>query len=252
MQTKISLVIGNWKMNPTSLATAKELFVTVRKRAKSFGEVEVVIVPPAVFLCDMARLSPSGRIAIGSQNIWPKPEGAQTGEISVPMVASCGARFVLIGHSERRAVGVTDELVTQKLQAVLQHKLTPVLCVGEAKRDSDGAFFSVVEQQLSSAFYGCKKSDVVRTVIAYEPVWAIGSGSTPTAEEIYEIRLFIEKCLTKQFDRATAQKVRILYGGSITEKNAAELYQTAGVDGFLVGGASLRAEAFVGIIQAVR
>ena len=249
---KVPLVVGNWKMNPASLAEAKKLFIDVRKKTRSLRDVTVVVAPPAIFLSDLARLSPSGRIGIAVQNIWPEATGAQTGEISTPMVVSAGATYVIVGHSERRAQGMNDEDVRSRLRAVLRARTTPIVCIGELKRDADGEFFSVLEKQLSVALKGLKKSEVARVVIAYEPVWAIGSGTTPTGSDIYEIRLFIEKCLTKLFDRTTARKVTVLYGGSVNADNATNLFQEGDVQGFLVGGASLHPHAFASICKSVQ
>ena len=252
MQQQTPYVIGNWKMNPSSLAEAKKLFVSIRQKLRSVKDVNVVVAPPSVYLSDLARLSPSGRIAIGTQRIWPTDTGAQTGEVSAPMVRSAGATYVIIGHSERRAQGVDDQAVHDRVVAALGHKLTPVVCIGESSRDESGDFYTILEQQLSIALADLKKAQVARLIIAYEPVWAIGSGTTPTPADIYEIRLFIEKCLTKLFDRTTARKVVVLYGGSVNAANAATLYQEGGVHGFLVGGASLKTDAFAAICKTVR
>ena len=246
------LVVGNWKMHPSTLAEARRLVVQLRTLARKFSPaVTVVVAPPTVYLADLVRLSPSGRIQFGVQNIWPGSTGAQTGEESVPMVSSCGASYVIIGHSERRANGETDEQVAAKYQAVVAGKLTPIVCVGERTRDASGDYYAVVETQLRQALVGAKKAQVKRTVIAYEPVWAIGTGQTPTAADIEEMRLFIDKCLTKLFDRATARSVQVLYGGSVSDQNAAELFTQGGVDGFLVGGASLRPTEFARIVASV-
>ena len=251
-KTRQPLVVANWKMNPRTLAEAKELFVGVRKGMRRIDTVTVVVAPPALYLSDLARLSPSGRIGIGAQSIWPEPTGPHTGEVSAPMAASAGASYVIIGHSERRAEGINDADVHARVRAAIRAKVTPIICVGESDRDDDGGFYSVVEDQLDRALQGLKKAEAGRLVIAYEPIWSIGTGKTPTVDEINEMRLFIEKCVSTRFDRATAQKVTSLYGGSVTPTNAAELYQYGGMNGFLVGGASLQAESFLGIITAVR
>ncbi len=248
----IPLVVGNWKMNPSTLAEAKRLVVQLRTLARKFTpDVSVVVVPPSIYLSDLTRLSPSGRLQFGVQNVWPGSTGAQTGEISVSMASSCGATYVIIGHSERRASGETDEQIAAKYQSVAASKLTPILCVGEATRDPSGDYYAVVETQLTRALAGSKKAQLKRTVIAYEPVWAIGTGQTSTPADVEEMRLFIDKCLTKLFDRATARAVRVLYGGSVNQKNATELFIHGGVDGFLVGGASLRSAEFARIVASV-
>ena len=251
-KTQPAVVIGNWKMNPVSLAEAKKIFLAIRKKSRSFGEVSVVLAPPMVYLSELVKLSVSGRVQVGVQNVWFESVGAQTGEVSVPMVQSCGAHYVIIGHSERRVNGETDDMVQAKYRAVVSAKLTPVVCIGEQARDDTGSFYSTIESQLKSCFSQAKKAEVKRTIIAYEPIWAIGSGTTPSAEDIQEMRLFIDKCLINLFDRDTARKVKVLYGGSVSDENAGSLYRAAGIDGFLVGGASLRPESFVGIVQAVQ
>ena len=246
------LVIANWKMNPRTLAEAKQLFVGIRAAARKAKEVTVLVAPPAVYLSDVTRLSPSGAVGIAAQNIWPEPVGAQTGEISAPMVRSCGATHVIIGHSERRAQGEDDAVVAKKISAVLANRLLPIVCIGERVRDDSGDFYAIVEAQITAAVEGRKKAEVGRMVIAYEPIWSIGTGKTPQAEEIQEMRLFIDKCITNHYDRATAAKVQVLYGGSVNAKNASTLHAEAGMDGFLVGGASLDSNVFGEIITAVR
>ena len=250
--TKVPLVVGNWKMNPASLADAKKLFIDVRKKTRSLHNVTIVVAPPAIFLSDLARLSPSGRVGIAAQNVWPEATGAQTGEISTPMVVSAGATYAIVGHSELRAQGMDDTGVHKRLQAVLRAKITPIVCVGELERDPDGEFFLALERQLRVALQGLKKAEVMRIIIAYEPVWAIGSGTTPTGADIYEIRLFIEKSITKLFDRATARKVTVLYGGSVNADNASALFHEGDVNGFLVGGASLHPDIFATVCKSVQ
>ncbi len=245
------LVVGNWKMNPKSLGEAKELFVKIRKEIDVVDNVRIVIAPPSVFISDLGRLSPSGRMAIAAQAIYPIPSGPYTGEISIPMVISTGVDFVLIGHSERRSRGIDDDGVCSRLKSAWKEKVTPIVCVGESTRDGAGDYFSVVESQIQHAFRNATKSQVKKTVIAYEPVWAIGTGCNATADDVHEMRLYIEKCLTKLYDRSTAGLVCILYGGSVNVGNVENLYKDGNVDGFLVGGASLNADNFSNIIKRV-
>ena len=248
---KPSIVIGNWKMNPSSLAEAKKLLVGLRSKVASFQTTTIVLAPPAVFLTDLVRLSPSGRIGFAAQSIHSDISGAHTGAISAPMVQSCGAGYVIIGHSERREEGVTDTQIAARFHIAIKHRLVPVVCIGERVRDKSGNFYTVIEQQIACAFAGAKKAEMKRAIIAYEPVWAIGSGQTPSVEDVQEMRLFINKCLTKMFDRATARATKVLYGGSVNPDNVEELCAGGGVDGFLVGGASLQAKSFLCIIKAV-
>lgn len=253
VQTKLTpLVIANWKLNPASLAEAKALFVDIRNTVRRYQDVDVIVAPPYPFLSDLARLSPSGRVPIAAQDAWPVDTGAETGAVSVPMIVSCGAQYVIVGHSERRARGEDDDLVAQKVRSVLRAKQTVIACVGERERDDSGEFYSVVQAQVLAILQECNRSTVNRLVLAYEPVWAIGSGTTPTAQDIQEMRLFIEKCVAEHLSRAAAKKVRIIYGGSVNDKNAMELFTAGAVDGFLVGGASLKPKIFGGVVQAVQ
>jgi triosephosphate isomerase len=168
------------------------------------------------------------------------------------MLAAFGVATVIVGHSERRALGETDAQVGEKVAALIKAKLTPVVCIGERERDAQGNFFMLIEAQIKAALTGVPKARFKDVVIAYEPIWAIGTGKTATAEDVNEMRLFIQKILTKHFDRASAGKIRIIYGGSVSAANAADLFVGGGVDGFLVGGASLRPQEFAQIISSVK
>lgn len=236
-------------MNPTTVGQAKKLFLGIRDglgRRKS--NVLPVIAPPYPFISEMERLSPSRRIALAAQDIYFENSGAHTGEVSLPMVKSVGVEYIIVGHSERRASGETDEEIYKDVQVITKHKLVAVVCVGEKERDAHGNYFSVVEAQLRAALRGVTPQTLKHVVIAYEPVWAIGTGNTASAEDAHEMKLFIQKVLTDRFTRASAQKIRIIYGGSVKKKNAAELLDVGKVDGFLIGGASLKASEFISII----
>ena len=239
-------------MNPATLGQAKELFVEIRNSLRKYEDIEIAVAPPIPYLSDLAKLSPSGRIALMAQDAWYENTGPETGLVSVPMVKSSGASYVLVGHSEMRARGETDEVIVKKLQAIHKAKLTPVLCVGESVRDAEGKFYSVVQNQLTTALANCTQAALTRIVIAYEPVWAIGSGETPSEYDIQEMRLFIEKVIVELFSRKIANKVRILYGGSVSHHNAETLFSECEVDGFLVGGASLKTHSFSAIAKAIR
>lgn len=243
------LVIGNWKANPTTIDRAKKLFIAVRKKARTFSDVEVVVAPPFPFLPDVNKLSPSGRICVGAQEVFQEMGGAYTGEVSLSMLQSVGVRYVIIGHSERRKMGVTDELVAKKVALVLKHKLTAVVCVGEIKRDKNGDYLDFVKAEVKQILKATEANQLKNLVIAYEPIWAIGTGKTASAQDAYEMKLFIQKVITDMLDRKAAAKVRVIYGGSVKKHNAQELLQDGMVDGFLIGGASLKAEDFCSIIK---
>lgn len=249
MKKHTPLVVGNWKMNPATLAKAKKLYVDIRNRiARRPKHTKPVIAPPFPFISEIERLSPSRRIELAAQDVFFESIGAHTGEVSVPMLKSVGVSMVIVGHSERRARGESDEEIYRDVQAVLKAKVTAIICVGEKERDDHGNYFSVVEAQLRAALRDVTTSELKRVVVAYEPVWAIGTGKTASAEDAYEMKLFIQKLLADRFSRKDAEQVRILYGGSVKKKNAAVLLEVGKVDGFLIGGASLKAAEFTDII----
>ena len=249
-KTQSLMVVGNWKMNPANLGQARKLFLGIRDRLESHPrKIEVVIAPPIPFVSELNQLAPSKRIELGAQDVFFEKSGAHTGEVSVPMLKSVGVSHVIIGHSEMRARGESNHDINAATNAVLTAGLTAIVCVGEESRDSHGDYFNFVEAQLLSAITDVPNTKLKHLVVAYEPVWAIGTGKTATAEDVHEMRLFIQKVLTDHFDRNTAGKIRILYGGSVRKKNALELLEQSLVDGFLIGGASLKPAEFVEIIN---
>ena len=188
---------------------------------------------------------------LASQTVSAYAEGAHTSQQSIGQLKDADVEMVIIGHSERRAEGVTDADVLAKLQATLVGKLTPIVCIGEQKRDRNGNFFKEVEKQIRSFAKELTPVQIKKVIVAYEPIWAIGTGKTATAEDVKEMQLFIEKVLTKLHDRKTAQSVRLLYGGSVKPGNAAHLHEIGDMNGFLVGGASLKVADFIAITKAV-
>lgn len=244
------LVIGNWKMFPQTATLAVKLAKNLKSALVRTRDVDIVVAPPSVYLDAVHAVQHGARgFTLGAQNVHHEKLGAHTGEVSVSMLKSFDVTHVIVGHSERRAAGETDAQVHAKLIAVLKAGLTPVLCVGEKKRDEAGQYFSLIESQMRTALADVARTKLERVVIAYEPVWAIGTGNTATAADVHVMRLFIEKVLTDIYGRNYAQKVRILYGGSVSEKSARELFVDGNVDGFLVGGASLDVEAFAQIVK---
>lgn len=244
------VVIGNWKMNPTSVGAAKKLLIDVRKSVgKLKNDVVVAVMPPQPYIGELARLLPGGRILLGAQDYFHEERGAYTGEVSLPMLKSLGVSLVLVGHSERRARGEREEDIAANVRVSTSRNMITVLCVGEHKRDSHGSHFTVVESQLKTALAGVVKTKLKYLMIAYEPVWAIGTGNNATGEDIEEMRLFITKVLTDLYGRVPASAVRILYGGSVNEKNAAGILAASAVDGFLIGGASLKVKSFSEVVK---
>jgi triosephosphate isomerase len=241
------LAAGNWKMNGTSAALA-ELKALVA--AHPSPACEMLICPPATLIAQAVWTVKGTALAIGGQDCHPKPAGAHTGDVSAPMLADAGAAYVILGHSERRADhGEGDALVAAKALAARAAGLVAVICVGETEAERDaGRTLDVVGGQLAGSVP--EGATAANTVVAYEPVWAIGTGRTPTLDEIGDVHGFLRAELTRRFG-AEAAGMRLLYGGSVKPSNAAEIFAVADVDGALVGGASLKAEDFGAIVEAL-
>ncbi len=246
-------VAGNWKMNTDSRSSV-ELAKGVAQGVSGLAgnKVDVALIPPFVYLPSVVKAVSSTGVAVGAQDVYIEPKGAFTGEISPAMLKDVGCAYVLCGHSERRHVlGESDELVGKKVTASLGGGLLPILCVGEllAERDS-GQTEAVVARNLKTGLAGLSADKMSAVTIAYEPVWAIGTGRTATPQQAQEVHEFIRGLLADMFDKKLAQETRILYGGSANAGNARDLMAQKDVDGLLVGGASLKVDDFVKIIQA--
>lgn len=249
---RAKLVAGNWKMHKTCDEVAaffSEFFPLVEKdRARAGARVDVIFAVPAPFTEQAAKACAAHRARVFAQNVHPEDQGAFTGEISIPMMRSVGAAGTLIGHSERRQFfGDTHEIVAQKMKACLAQGFTPILCVGETKDERVAERTEkVLEQQLLSVLSACP--DLKDTIIAYEPVWAIGTGLTATKEQAQEAHAFIRGLLAKKLGQDKAQAISILYGGSVKPENFAELIAQPDIDGGLVGGASLKPKDFASLV----
>jgi triosephosphate isomerase len=245
-------VAGNFKMNMTSSEVAPYLEV-FRQRTEKLDDVDIVIIPPFTAITKASEiLGGAQKIRLGAQNMSPEAKGAYTGEISAPMLRDLFVRYVLVGHSERRRLfGETDELVRRKLVTALASELRPILCVGETLEERQaGQEKAVLEGQLRGALEGLTPDQISEVIVAYEPVWAIGTGLTATPEQAQEAHLFIRDYLGKLAGTSLANKARILYGGSVTPANAKELMSQPDIDGALVGGASLDPRGFAEIVAA--
>lgn len=244
-------VAGNWKMN-TTLSTALELAKATAEASASVDGVDVAVCPPSVYLKAVADALAGTSVAVGAQNMHFEAEGAFTGEISASMVKDVGCRYVILGHSERRHVfGETDETIGKKVKAALGAKLDVILCVGELleERKADKTE-AVVARQLETGLKGVSSAQMAQVTIAYEPVWAIGTGETATPDQAQEVHRFIRGVLSNSIGVDVADVTRIQYGGSVKPENAAELLAQPDVDGALVGGAALDAGKFEAIIKA--
>lgn len=244
------LIVGNWKMNPQSQKEAEILFKSIGQSIKSIKNTSVVICAPFPFLLALKKLKIK-KVALGAQNVSFEKNGAHTGEVSTSMLKSMGVEYVIIGHSERRSMGETDEIINKKLVAVLKSRMTPILCVGESDRSHDGFYLATVREQLSQCLSGVSKSQIKEIVIAYEPVWALSSTENrrdATPHDFEEMKIYIRKIITDMFGQAAASSVRIIYGGSANKDNA-ESFLQIGADGLLPGKASLDAKNFIKIIE---
>ena len=246
------IVAGNWKMNLDRVA-ARELASAVAGRVAAAGAAELVLCPPTAYLDAVgASLGTGSAVALGGQNMHDKASGAFTGEVAPPMLLDLGCRYVILGHSERRTLfGETDAIVNAKTKAALAAGLTPIVCVGEtlAEREA-GRTGDVVSTQVRGSLAGLGPAELEKIVVAYEPVWAIGTGKVATPQQAQEVHALIRGLLGSLASPAVADRVRIQYGGSVKPDNAADLAAQPDIDGALVGGASLKADDFLGIAKA--
>ena len=245
-----TVIAANWKMNKTPTET--RAFGAELKRILPKGRwCEIVLCMPAICIPAGVKALKDTRVSIGAENMHAETYGAFTGEISAPMLLDAGVKYVIIGHSERRAMGETDGEINKKVAKALEAGLTPILCVGESLEQREtGVTFEHISMQLKAAFSGIVPEQLRRVVVAYEPIWAIGTGLTATPEQAEEVCEHIRTVIRKLSSAKTARATSILYGGSMNDKNAAELLAQPDIDGGLIGGASLDPEKFVAIINA--
>lgn len=244
------LIAGNWKMNCGPYDAAELLEGLIEKKSEIDENVDVLVCPPFVSIGMAVKYLYDTDIQVGAQNLHFEENGAYTGEISGSMLAESGCNYVIVGHSERRQYfGETDKTVNKRVHKALEHKLAPIVCVGESleQRKSD-KHFGLVKNQITAALHEVSEKDILDVVIAYEPIWAIGTGETASPEQAQEMHEHIRSVLTELYDEDTAEQINILYGGSMKPGNANELLGQKDVDGGLIGGASLDAESFSEII----
>ena len=246
------LVAGNWKMNLDG-REASQLAAAVAKQAVGYPEMDIALCPPSVYLTTVASELENSAVALGGQDMYFEKAGAFTGEISGPMLKDVGCRYVILGHSERRHIlGESDELINRKVHAALAVGLIPILCVGELLEEREaGETDAVVREQLTGSLHGISAQQMASTVIAYEPVWAIGTGKVATPEQAQDVHADLRRMVQDCYNAETAAAIRIQYGGSVKPSNAVDLLSQPDVDGALVGGASLKAEDFLGILAVV-
>lgn len=247
-----NIVAGNWKMN-TTLAEGVGLAKDVNEALKGFTpNCDVIIAVPFTHLASVNAVIDSSKLGLGAENCADHKSGAYTGEVSAAMVASTGATYVILGHSERRQYyGETSEILKEKVALALDNNLTPIFCIGEVLEEREnGSYLEVVKKQIEDALFDMSAADFSKLILAYEPVWAIGTGKTATDDQAEEMHAFIRKVIAGKYGSEIAENTSILYGGSCKPSNAPQLFAKPNVDGGLIGGASLDAESFMGIVKA--
>ncbi len=251
-KTKGKLIVANWKMNPESADKAKKIAAEIKKFGRKFGTSKIVICPPFVFVNEVAKvLSGSKKIVLGAQDVFIGKGVSHTGEISIEMLKSAGVKYTIVGHSERRAVSDTDEIVREKLFGALKAGLKVILCVGEKERNEHGDQYKEVKRQIESALAKLPKIFTKNLTIAYEPIWAIGKSEKEAMNggQLHEMSIFIKRVIGDILGKKDVEKIAILYGGSVTKNNAKEIVEKGNVDGLLIGRESLKVENFVELIE---
>ena len=244
-----NIVAGNWKMNTTVPEGVELAKAVLAASAAVPADVKLIVATPFTHLCPVAAVVGGTRIGLSAENCADKEKGAYTGEVSAAMLASAGCQYTILGHSERRQYyGETDEKLVEKTRPALANGLDVILCVGENLEEREaGRHFAVCESQIKNVLYNFTAEDMKHIIVAYEPVWAIGTGKTATAEQAEEIHAFIRKTIAEKFGEQVADDTTILYGGSCKPSNAKELFAQKDIDGGLIGGAALKADDFIGI-----
>ena len=246
------IIAGNWKMHNNISESQNLVTKLVNGLNNQNINREVIICPPFTSLTEVSNLLSGTKIELGAQNMHFENKGAFTGEISADMLKSIGCKYVILGHSERRNIfGETDELINRKIKQALISELTPIFCMGETlEQREDGITNDVIKKQISEGMKGLSEEDVNKIIIAYEPIWAIGTGKTATPEQAQEVHKFIRSLLRENFSENSSQNIPVLYGGSVKPDNAEDLLAKEDIDGVLVGGACLDVDSFISIINA--
>ncbi|OGS45764.1 MAG: triose-phosphate isomerase [Elusimicrobia bacterium RIFOXYD2_FULL_34_15] len=250
MAKRVPLIAGNWKMNKT-VKESVELVLALKQKLSDVKEREILVCPPYTSLYAVKENLKNSNIKVGAQNMYFEKSGAFTGEISPLMLKDIGCDYVIIGHSERRQYfGETDDSVNKKMKVAFENGITPIVCVGETlqQREKNEAF-SVIEKQIKIGVAGLSGDQITKVVIAYEPVWAIGTGKTASPQQAEEIHAFIRKLYFEMYGKDSSEAIRILYGGSVKPDNISEIMKQPNIDGGLIGGAALKADDFIKLVS---
>jgi len=247
------IIAGNWKMNKTTVE-AIELANGLKRDLYDIDAIGIIVCPPFTAIDEVAEVVYQTNIGLGAQNMHWEDAGAFTGEVSAPMLKELGCDYVILGHSERRQYfHETNEIVNKKIRSALKHGLTPIVCVGESLEEREaGRTFDVIRDHVTNSLKGLDKEEIKKVIVAYEPVWAIGTGKTATPDQAQEVHRFIRDLLEKAYTREIADEITIQYGGSVKPGNIKELISQKDIDGALVGGASLDVESFAEIVKGAQ
>jgi triosephosphate isomerase len=248
----MKLIVANWKMNPETRREAKQLFRHITAKRPQMSGVAPVICPPFPYIHELAGNYSGSKFFFGAQDIFVEATGSFTGEVSPTQLRDAGARFVIVGHSERRALGESFSDVAAKTRAALAHNFHTIVCIGESTRDLDGLYLKFLKEELHASLEGVKKSQTKNLIIAYEPLWAIGDGGhAATPDDMHQMTIFIRRELQALFGKAPATRISILYGGSVDADNAVSFVTEGEADGLLIGRASLNPAEFTKILSSV-
>ena len=247
------LIIANWKMNPESLKESESIFNSISILSKNIKNTEIVVCPPFPFL-NLARKTKNKNVVLGAQNLFYEISGSYTGQVSPKMLSNLGVKYVILGHSESRLMGDTNEVINKKILISLKSKILPILCVGENTRDTHGEYLSFVKNQIEECLLSISKLQIKNITIAYEPVWAIGKNAIreATSDEFIEMRIFIKRIIADTYGISVANAVKIIYGGSVNQNNARSFAIDGEADGLLIGRDSLIPKNFGAILNAIK
>ncbi len=245
------IIVGNWKMNPTTLEEARRIYRSTKNTADKLKKISVVICPPFVYIPPLLNTRSESVVSIGAQDVYFEEQGAFTSEISPVMLKDLGVTHIIIGHSEKRAKGDTDEVVAKKIRLALELGLSPILCVGEKERDAHGAYLNSLKTQIKNSLNKVSKKNINKLIVAYEPLWAIGAKEAMNPADVHEMSLFVKKVLSDIYGHDEALSTPILYGGSVNFRNAGDIIVRGEVDGLLVGRESVNSAGFAELLKAI-
>jgi triosephosphate isomerase (TIM) len=247
------IIIGNWKMNPEELEKAKRIFDAIKRASLDLKKIDIGIAPPYIYLESLIKKAENSKVQIIAQDvsIFDSEDTSKTGEISISMLKKMGVSRVIVGHSERRKMGEGGQIISQKVKKIIKSGITPILCVGEETREDHGEYLSSLSDQIKSSLISILRKDAKKIIVAYEPVWAIGTGTAMEPTQVQESVIFVRKILADMYGTETAFNIPVLYGGSVNPRNAKDIIEIGEADGLLIGRESLNKEAFAEIIKTV-